>query len=43
MHLDFIDNKIITFDEEVPAKFSSSGYYCITIGEMIHSNKKIAV
>lgn len=42
MYVDFIDNKILTFDEEVPVKFSSSGYYCIIIGKVIHSNEKIA-
>ena len=33
-HIDFSKDKIIVFDEEVPAKFSISRHYCITVGKM---------
>ena len=31
---DFSKDKIIIFDEEVPAKFYTSGHYCITVGKI---------
>ena len=40
-YIEFTDNKIITFDEEVPVKFSSSGYYYITTGKVTDSMKNL--
>ena len=42
-YIDFTNNKIIAFDEEVPVKFSYSVHYCNTIGKDTDSNEKLAV
>ena len=41
--IDFPNDIIILFDEELPVKFSSSWHYCVTIGKVTDSNEKWVV